>query len=224
MVDIQSDRSVSPKGTDTLLWNEVEAKRRTGNSSTPSSSTTTGTFDIFTRRFTTFTSTATTGQDNKVQSINADDAMRQIKFKILKYNPTIFHKLREYLVARRCYTTATVSRTLHQFIDVELRIPELRSYIMNHQLSYIHHHSNKTNNTSTSSMFFAYLTGEALSPSTIITTPNKRITPTSLARSETSSSSYSDSSASQYSQELILPSLQSFGQGASAHPNEQVNC
>ena len=201
MVDIQSARRLSPRGTDTLLWDDIESKRRSGNSS---NSTTTA-FDSFTRRFTTFSST-TYSHDNKVvQCINADDAMRQIKLKIIKYNPSIFHMLREHLIARRCYTTATVSCTLNQFIDVELRIPELRYEIKNHQLSYTNHQNNKN-----SSMFFAYLTGESLSPSSSIT-PNKRNTPTSLTRSVTSSSSYSDSSASQCSQELSLPSLQSFG-------------
>lgn len=220
MVDKQSVRTLSPKGTDTLLWDDIESKRHTSYSS----NCTTTTFDIFTRRFTTFTSTATTNYENKFPCINEDDAIRQIKLKIIKYNPMIFYMLRDYLVARRCYTTATVSSTLHQFVNVELRIPELRSEIINHQLSYTHNQSFKNNSTTTSSMFFAYLTGESLSPSSTIISPNKRTTPTSLTRSVTSSSSYSDSSTSQDSQELSLPSLQSFGQNARGCPNDVVHC
>jgi hypothetical protein len=217
MVGIQSVRSLTPKGTDTLIWDDIESKRRTVNSS----NSTTTTFDIITRRFTTFAS-STSSHDIKVTTMNADDLIRQIKLRLIKYNPMIFQMLREYLIARRCFTAATVSCTLHQFIDVELRLPELRSDIMNHQLSYTRHHSYKNINTSTSSMFFAYLTGESFSPSTIVT-PNKQITPTSLTRSVTSSSFHSDSSTSQYSQELSLPSLPSFGQLPSGNPDDLVN-
>lgn len=221
MLGMQSVRpgSLSPKGTDTLLWDDIDSKRRTGNISNAT------TFDILTRRFTTFTSTTSSSQENKVQFNNADDTMRQIKIRIIKHNPMIFNMLREYLIARRCYTDVTVSCMLNQFLDVELRIPELRSDIVSHQLSYTDHHRYRNANTTTSSMLFAYLTGESLSPSSsTIVSPNKRITPSSMERSVTSNSSYSDTSMSQYSQELSLPSLNSFGQSASALPDDKARC
>jgi hypothetical protein len=218
MVDKQSVCSLSPRGTDTLLWEDIELKRRTGNSN----HTATSTFDIIARRFTTFTST-TSSYDNKIPCTIAGDTVRQIKLKIIKYNPMVFLMLREYLIARRCHTNVTVSCMLRQFIDVELRIPELRVDIINHHLSFTHRQSCKNISISSSNIFFAYLTGESLSPSTIGTL-DKRVTPTSLTRSVTSSSSYSDSSTSQFSQELSLPSLQSFGHFTSDDSDDVEFC
>lgn len=228
MLGMQSVGSQSPRGTDTLLWNDIESKRRNGTNSTST------TFDLLTRRFTTFTSTTTTttttSHDHKGQLFNADESTRQIKLKIVKYNPMIFRMLREHLIAHACYTDVTVSHRLNQFLDVKLRIPELRCDITNHQLCYTQHYRNS--NATTGSMFFAYLTGESFSPSSSNSpssnnTPNQQISAASLSRSVSSDSSYSIASttSSEYSQELSLPSLQSFGQPiASTQSDDMVSC
>lgn len=225
MLGMQSVGSQSPRGTDTLLWNDIESKRRNGANSTST------TYNLLTRRFTTFTSTTTPGHDHKGQILNADDSMRQIKLKIINNNPMIFRMLREHLIAHACFTDVTVSHRLNQFLNVKLRIPELQSDITNHQLCYTQRCRNQNSNATTSSMFFAYLTGESFSPSSSTSpssnnTPNQQISSASLSRSVSSDSSYSiASTTSEYSQELSLPSLQSFGrQIATTQSDDMVSC
>jgi hypothetical protein len=210
MLDMQYAITYSPKGTDTLLFDDVESRKRGAGSTT---------FDMLTRRFaTTFASPSyRTSDDTKLPVSHLDNPIRQIKIKILQYNPMIYYMLQEYLVVGQCYTDVTVCYMMNQFIDKTIRIPELRNDIMNHRLVYTNYFRVRTSSTTTSSIF-SYLTGESTlsytSPtSTSSVTPLHLKKPVAVsARLSTTSSSTSDStSSSKDSRELSLPSLESPG-------------
>jgi hypothetical protein len=135
--------------------------------------------------------------------------VRQQKLQIMQYNPMIYNMFREYLNIIGCYTDFTVCSILNHFLDNVVRIPEFRSDIINHRLVHTNQHRYRNSNSNTATSIYAYLTGESLSSS--YSSPYS--SPTSVTRLTPTTSNLAKSNSdtlSQFSQELILPSLNFF--------------
>jgi hypothetical protein len=102
-----------------------------------------------------FSSLRGTEANKSILKYRSEEQVQSIKLCIMKCNPAIYQRFRNSLVSN-VYTNWGASYCLREFMDQELRIPELREEI----------HSFCHDKTSRGAGLFAYLTGGESSPGT----------------------------------------------------------